>query len=90
MNMSGVGSYLAIVTGKMPVPRQDARSTARCPFHNKMPIPQNYSNHSIIKQHPIFEDSSHRKVKFWVSEDNLLKDIVIVKVTRAYHRCLRM
>ncbi|WP_158069650.1 hypothetical protein [Moorena bouillonii] len=25
---------------KMPVPRQDARSTTRCPFHSKMPIPQ--------------------------------------------------
>ncbi|NEO34830.1 MAG: hypothetical protein F6J90_00325 [Moorea sp. SIOASIH] len=24
----------------MPVPQQDACSTTRCPFHNKMPIPQ--------------------------------------------------
>ncbi|WP_424102234.1 hypothetical protein [Moorena producens] len=26
--------------GKMPIPRQDAYSTARCPFHGKMPIPR--------------------------------------------------
>ncbi|NEP69467.1 MULTISPECIES: hypothetical protein [Moorena] len=43
MNRSRVGILPArkyIETGKMPVPRQDAHSTARCPFHSKMPIPQ--------------------------------------------------
>ncbi|NEO36952.1 MAG: hypothetical protein F6J90_11785 [Moorea sp. SIOASIH] len=63
----------------MPVPQQDARSTARCPFHSKMLvrqqdarstvrclldskmlIPQNYSNHSIIKQSPCADISQGR------------------------------
>ncbi|NEQ05154.1 MAG: hypothetical protein F6K37_03920 [Moorea sp. SIO4E2] len=39
MNRSGVGILPA---------RQLKR--ARCPFHGKMPIPQNSSSHAIIKQ----------------------------------------
>ncbi|WAN70187.1 hypothetical protein BJP36_39735 [Moorena producens JHB] len=43
INMSGVGilpAWESIVTGKMPIPQQDAHSTARCSFHSKMLIPQ--------------------------------------------------
>ncbi|NEO93021.1 MAG: DUF1822 family protein [Moorea sp. SIO3G5] len=41
INMSRVGILPArkyIETGKMPVPRQDAHSTARCPFHKTLKI----------------------------------------------------
>ncbi|NET69233.1 MAG: hypothetical protein F6K63_34495 [Moorea sp. SIO1G6] len=54
----------------MPIPRQDASSTARCQFHGKMPIPQVRPVANLIlnrssapKQHAYCTDATRRTGK---------------------------
>ncbi|NEQ87552.1 MAG: hypothetical protein F6K26_48375 [Moorea sp. SIO2I5] len=61
MNRSRVGILPArkyIETGKMPVPRQDAHSTARCLFHKTLKIIPLLSNAHLL-------GSLSQMPKFW-------------------------